>query len=224
MYHTHPNGGCPHFILPVPRFLKLPVATSESLTRGNCDGGKLIWKVTTVLTDYHESALLMLIFKWKHITMYFRSHQAHAKSQYKWGNMKLNFINFMVKLVYVFVKCVCQINLNIIARSKRCNADRTQWVYWDSIVRAVFHCVYTHTQLGLPLCVHTHTHTLGASLVAQLVKNLPAVWETWVWFLGQEDSLEKEMAAHSSILAWRIPWTEEPGGLQFMGSQESHMT
>ena len=50
-------------------------------------------------------------------------------------------------------------------------------------------------------------------LVAQLVKNLPAVQETWVQFLGWEDPLEKEMAIHSSILAWRIPWTEEPGGL-----------
>ena len=48
--------------------------------------------------------------------------------------------------------------------------------------------------------------------------------ETWVQFLGWEDSLEKEMAAHSSILAWRIPWTEEPGGLWFMGSQESDTT
>ena len=51
------------------------------------------------------------------------------------------------------------------------------------------------------------------SLVAQTVKNLPAVWETWVRSLGREDSLEEGMAAHSSILAWRIPWTEEPGGL-----------
>ena len=56
------------------------------------------------------------------------------------------------------------------------------------------------------------------SLVAQLVKNLPAMQETWIWFLGQEDPLEKKMATHPSILAWRIPWTEEPGGLQFMGS------
>ena len=55
------------------------------------------------------------------------------------------------------------------------------------------------------------------SQVAQTVKNLPAVWEIWVKSLGQEDSLEKGMAAHSSILAWRIPWTEEPGGLQSMG-------
>ena len=57
------------------------------------------------------------------------------------------------------------------------------------------------------------------SLVAQTVKNLPAVWETQVRFLGQEDPLEKEMATHSSILAWRIPWTEEAGGLQSMGLQ-----
>ena len=58
-----------------------------------------------------------------------------------------------------------------------------------------------------------------ASPVAQTVKNLPAMQETWVQSLGPEDPLEKEMATHSSILAWRIPWTEEPGGLQSMGSQ-----
>ena len=55
--------------------------------------------------------------------------------------------------------------------------------------------------------------------VAQMVKNLPAMQETWVQSLGQEDLLEKEMAAHSSILAWRTPWTEEPGSLQSMRSQ-----
>ena len=60
---------------------------------------------------------------------------------------------------------------------------------------------------------------LSASLVAQMVKNLPAMQETWVRSLGWEDPLEKEMANHSSILAWRIPWTEKPGGLQSMGSQ-----
>ena len=57
------------------------------------------------------------------------------------------------------------------------------------------------------------------SLVAQRIKNLPAMQKTWVWFLGQEDPLEKEIATHSSVLAWRIPWTEGPGGLQSMGSQ-----
>ena len=56
------------------------------------------------------------------------------------------------------------------------------------------------------------------SLVAQTVKKLPAMQETWVQSMGWEDPLEKGMATHSSILAWRIPWTEEPGGLQSMGS------
>jgi len=58
------------------------------------------------------------------------------------------------------------------------------------------------------------------SLVVQSVKSLPAMWETQIQFLGGEDLLEKEMATHSSILAWRNPWTEEPGGLQSMGSQK----
>ena len=57
------------------------------------------------------------------------------------------------------------------------------------------------------------------SLVAQMVKNLPAMQDTQVRSLGQEDPLEKEMATHSSILAWEIPWTEEPGRLQFLGLQ-----
>ena len=59
------------------------------------------------------------------------------------------------------------------------------------------------------------------SLVTQMVKNLPAMQETWVQSLGQKDLLEKEMATHSSILAWEIPWTEEPDRLQSMGSQKS---
>ena len=61
--------------------------------------------------------------------------------------------------------------------------------------------------------------TSCASLVAQMVKRLPAMQETWVRSLGQEDPLEKEMAIHSSSLAWKIPWMEEPGGLQSMESQ-----
>ena len=60
---------------------------------------------------------------------------------------------------------------------------------------------------------------IETSLVAQTVKRLPAMWEAEVQSLGREDILEKEMATHSSILAWRIPWTEEPGGLQSMGLQ-----
>ena len=60
---------------------------------------------------------------------------------------------------------------------------------------------------------------IRASMVAQMVKNLPAVQETWVQSLGWEEPLEEVMATHSSILAWRIPWTEEPRGLQSMGLQ-----
>ena len=58
-----------------------------------------------------------------------------------------------------------------------------------------------------------------ASLVAQRLKCLPPMWETWVQSLGWEDPLEKEMATHSSVLAWKIPWTEKRGGLQSMRSQ-----
>ena len=60
--------------------------------------------------------------------------------------------------------------------------------------------------------------TYMTSLVSQMVKHLPTMQETWVQSLGWEDLLEKEMETHSSILAWRIPWTEEPGGLPSMGS------
>ena len=56
-----------------------------------------------------------------------------------------------------------------------------------------------------------------------MVKNLPAMQETWVLSLGQEDPLEKEMATHSSVLVWKIPWREEPGGLQSMGLEELDM-
>ena len=74
-------------------------------------------------------------------------------------------------------------------------------------------CLFSGLPSYLIICV------IIASLVAQMVKCLPAVWETWVPSLGWEDPLEKEMATHSSILAWRIPWTEEPGRLQSMGSR-----
>ena len=73
--------------------------------------------------------------------------------------------------------------------------------------------MFTHTH------THTHTHIYRASLVAQMVKNPPAMRETWVWSLGWENPLKKGTDTHSSILAWRIPWTKEPGMVQFMGSQ-----
>ena len=66
---------------------------------------------------------------------------------------------------------------------------------------------------------HHWATSLSLSLVAQMVKSLPAVWEIRVWSLGREDPLEKAMATRSSIHAWRIPWTEEPGRLQSVGLQ-----
>ena len=65
----------------------------------------------------------------------------------------------------------------------------------------------------------SHHQQHGASLVAQTVKSMTTIQEIWVWTLDWEDPVEKEMATHSSTLAWRIPWTEEPGGLQSMGSK-----
>ena len=64
-----------------------------------------------------------------------------------------------------------------------------------------------------------HIVTMWASLVAQMIKNLPAMWETWVQSLGWEDPVEKGKTTHSISLAWRIPWKEEPDGLQSMKSQ-----
>ena len=78
--------------------------------------------------------------------------------------------------------------------------------------------IFNWKMIALKYCLGL-CHTLGASLVAQTVKHLTAMRETWVQSLGWEYPLEEEMAAHSSTLTWRILWTEEPGGLQSMGSQ-----
>ena len=83
----------------------------------------------------------------------------------------------------------------------------------ESALPVFFYFLETHLPLGMP-------HPIGrVSLVAQIVKNLPAMQETWVRSLGWEDPLEKGMETCFTILAREIPWTEEPGGLQSMGSQ-----
>ena len=79
--------------------------------------------------------------------------------------------------------------------------------------------IFQHHITLYPSRYKYHYASEGASLVAQRLRPLPAMQETWVQCLGQEDPLEKEMATHSSILAWRIPWTEEPGGPQSTGWQ-----
>ena len=79
--------------------------------------------------------------------------------------------------------------------------------------------IFFKCELKIPIKIGFVTVYQVTSLVAQMVKRLPTMWETWVQSLGQEDLLEKEMATHSSILAWKIPWMEEPGRLQSMGLQ-----
>ena len=69
-----------------------------------------------------------------------------------------------------------------------------------------------------------HVSVVLASPVSQMVKNLPEVRDTWVQLLGWEDLLEKDKPTHSRILSWRIPWTEEPGGLYSIGSQRPNRT
>ena len=79
------------------------------------------------------------------------------------------------------------------------------------------HQIGLFLRMNVQLSLHHLLKTYPFSLVAQMVKNLPAVQENQVWSLGQEGSLEKGMATHSSILAWELPWIEEPGGLQSKG-------
>ena len=84
-----------------------------------------------------------------------------------------------------------------------------------SLLQRIF--LIQELNLGLLHCRQILYHL--ASLVAQIVNHLPTMWETWVRSLGWEDPWEKEMATHSSILVWKIPWTEESSRLQSMGSQ-----
>ena len=79
------------------------------------------------------------------------------------------------------------------------------------------YCSISHHSTYMRYLKLSLLETVGASQVVQMVKNLPAVWEAQVQSLSQEDALEKGMATHSSILAWRIPWAEEPGSLTIHG-------
>ena len=93
---------------------------------------------------------------------------------------------------------------------------KSQWCY-PTISSSV--TPFSSCPQSLPASVFSNESTKHLSPVAQMVKCLPTMWETWVWSLGWEDLLEKEMATHSSILAWKIPWMEERGRLQSMGLQ-----
>ena len=89
--------------------------------------------------------------------------------------------------------------------------------YQSKASRHSYRSTYINSMLTTDQRTDVKVVVLWASLVAQSLKHLPAMWETWIRSLGHEDPLEKEMATHSSILAWRIPWTEEPSWLQSMG-------
>ena len=90
-------------------------------------------------------------------------------------------------------------------------------IHWNAFLKSCWQIKgRRHYEVALEILLPVNNRV---SLVVQMVKNLPAMWETWVWSLSQEDPLEKELATHSSILAWIIPWIEEPGRLEFMGSQ-----
>ena len=100
-----------------------------------------------------------------------------------------------------------------VLRSQSCTQP-SNWITTTSMYTCMCTHMHTHTDIYMRVCVFT---LYWALVVAQMVKNSPALKETWVRSLCLEDSLEKGMATHSSIRAWKIPWTEEPGGLQFMG-------
>ena len=123
-----------------------------------------------------------------------------------------NILNFSYQvLLLAFPVYVLTLNIH-----KMCLTICLTWFMYISILLEFWVFFF-------PLCLCFTLKLELTSLIAHLIKNLPAVWETWVRFLGWEDPLEKEMATHSSVLAWRIPWTEEPGGLLSMWSQESDM-
>ena len=90
--------------------------------------------------------------------------------------------------------------------------DREAW-------QAIAHRVTKSRTRLKQLTMHSHIHSSVGFPAGSMVKNLPVMQEPWVQSLGQEDPLEKEMASYSSILAWKIPWPEEPSRLQYMGSQ-----
>ena len=99
---------------------------------------------------------------------------------------------------------------------------------WNSKISIMGISLWYHKTFFVFLCmkswIYNHSSDDKASLMGQMVKNLPEMYETRVRSLGLEESLEKEVSTYSSIFAWRIPWTEKPGGLQSMGHKESDIT
>ena len=113
---------------------------------------------------------------------------------------------------------------NLLWRISTKKISAFRYTFCEHPITKVFHIGLIFKWENIPYlfyikAINTLYTTIKASLVAQRLKHLPAMWETWVRSLGRKDPLEKEKATHSSILAWRIPWTKEPGRLQSVGSQ-----
>ena len=100
----------------------------------------------------------------------------------------------------------------------------TWWSQGTASLEQVFQDDWVEATMVLMIYLHNSQNIFANLMVAQMVKNLPAIRKTQVQSLGWEYPLDKEMTTHFSILAWRVPWTEELGGLQFMGNKESDMT
>ena len=119
---------------------------------------------------------------------------------------------FLIKCIYYLGRANTTVSLLEVYLSNSSQLWAEWSDYWRIMGKGFFYLTYFF--IILTFC----SSTFWASLVAQTVKNLPAMQERGIWSLGWEDSLEKGMATYSSILAQKIPWTEEPGGLQSMGS------
>ena len=132
---------------------------------------------------------------------------------------------------------VCQVDKNLLNELMGLSKEhfflnQRQIYTWAALfIIHIFHSsMYAIQATNIEYLLYTRHHvcrwiyTLIASLVVQMVKSLPAAWETGIWFLGRDNPLEKEMAIRFSILTWKTPWAEEPGRLQSKESQELDMT
>ena len=123
-------------------------------------------------------------------------------------------------LVSIEFKPVCTLIFPVVVSTERCGTPHLSLAQaWILILYRLSFLYLDCCPASLPTGRWDLFSSSKASLVAQMVKNLPAMQETWLQSLGQEDPLQKEMATHSSFLAWEIPWTQEPGRLQSVGLQ-----
>ena len=147
------------------------------------------------------------------------SHSVYAELQWTLSNSMPKCL-YKLKIPLVYERSSCSISSPIGLKSFHWSIGDLSCLLIsalqksDSYTYIFFSIIGYHRIVNIVPCVVQW----GCFLIAQTVKNLPAMQETWVRSLGWEDTLEKEMATDSSILAWRIPWTEEPGGLQFLRS------